>query len=343
MKEKVNFAVIGLGKIGRRHCSILAEHPETSLIAVFDPSKTKADETAEKFGVKAYYDYDELLKNNDIDIVSICSPSGYHAKQTIKAAKAKKHIVCEKPMALSLKDCDAMIKTCVKNNVRLFVVKQNRYNESILRLKNAIDKDKLGRLYMINAHILWNRIPQYYKEEPWRGSAKLDGGALMNQSSHFVDLIHWLGGNVKSVYAKMDNFVHDIETEDTGTVILKFENGAIGNIQYTTCIYDKNFEGSLTILGTKGTVKIGGQYLNKIEYWNVEGVPTPRLREKLQPNDYGYYQGSAANHDKFYQNVLDILKGRSNSMIMGSDGRAAVEIILAAKESAKSGKEVFLR
>ena len=165
----------------------------------------------------------------------------------------------------------------------------------------------------------------------------------MNQSSHFVDLMHWLGGNVKSVYAKMDTFAHDIETEDTGLVILKFENGAIGNIVYTTCIYNKNLEGSLAVFGTRGTVKIGGQYLNEIEHWNVEGMPPPQIKEKLSPNFYGYYQGSAANHAKFYENVIDVLKGRSNSMIMGSDGKKAVEIILAAKESARSGREVFLR
>jgi len=343
MKEKFNFAVIGCGKIANRHCSILSENSETNLIAVCDQIKEKADEFAKEFNCKAYYDSKELLKDENIDVVSICTPSGLHAEQTIEAAKAKKHIVCEKPMALTLEDCDNMIKECAENNVRLFIVKQNRYNEPIVKLKNAIDRDKLGRIYMVNAHILWNRTPKYYQEEPWRGTAKFDGGALMNQSSHFVDLVHWLGGNVKSVYSKMDNFIHNLETEDTGTVILKFENGAIGNIQYTTCVYDKNFEGSLVVLGTKGTVKVGGQYLNEIEHWNIEGMPTPRLKEKTLPNAYGYYQGSAANHGKFYENVIDVLKGRSNKTVMGTDGRAAVEIILAAKESAKTGNEVFLR
>ncbi len=343
MKEKFNFAVVGCGKIGERHCEVLKNHPEVELVAVCDSTKERADSFATKFSAKAYYDYVELLEDNNIDIISICTPSGLHAKQAIAAAKAKKHIICEKPMALTIEDCDNMIQAAAENNVRLFVVKQNRYNEPILKLKEAIDKNKLGKLYLLSAHILWNRTNQYYKEAAWRGTSTLDGGSLMNQSSHFVDLLHWLGGNVKSIYAKMDTFMHDIETEDTGVVLIKFENGALGSIEYTTCVYDKNFEGSLTILGTKGTVKIGGQYMNEIEHWNVEGMPTPRLREKTNPNLYGYYQGSAANHHKFYQNVLDVLKGRTNTMIAGSEGRKAVEIILAAKESAETGREVFLR
>lgn len=343
MKEKFNFAVIGCGKIGSRHCDVLVANPETKLIAVCDSIKEKADSFAEKYNVKAYYDYKELLKNETFDIVSICTPSGLHAEQTIAAANEKKHVVCEKPMAITLEDCDKMIETCARNNVRLFVVKQNRYNEPLLRLKEAIASDHLGRLYLINANVFWNRTPKYYQEEPWRGTANLDGGALMNQSSHFVDIIHWLGGNVKSVYAKMDNYVHDLETEDTGIVLLKFENGAIGSIQYTTCVYDKNLEGSLTVLGTKGSVKIGGQYLNEVEHWNVEGMPTPKIKDKLLPNNYGFYQGSTANHGKFYQNIIDSLNGKTNNVILGGDGRSAVEIILAAKESARTGKEVFLR
>ena len=342
MKEKSNFAVVGCGKIGERHCEVLKNHPEVELVAVCDSTKERADSFATKFSAKAYYDYVELLEDNNIDIISICTPSGLHAKQAIAAAKAKKHIICEKPMALTIEDCDNMIQAAAENNVRLFVVKQNRYNEPILKLKEAIDKNKLGKLYLLSAHILWNRTNQYYKEAAWRGTSTLDGGSLMNQSSHFVDLLHWLGGNVKSIYAKMDTFMHDIETEDTGVVLMKFENGALGSIEYTTCVYDKNFEGSLTILGTKGTVKIGGQYMNEIEHWNVEGMPTPRLREKTNPNLYDYYQGSAANHHKFYQNVLDVLKGRTNTMIAGSEGRKAVEIILAAKESAETGREAFL-
>jgi len=341
--NNLNFAVLGTGNIGIRHAEVLANSEEVNLIAICDANKEKADEIASKHNIKAYYDYEDMLKDDNINIVSICTPSGMHKEHTIQAAQAKKNVVCEKPMALTAEDCDEMIETCHKNNVKLFVVKQNRYNEPILRLKEAIDQNKLGKVYLVTANIFWNRTPEYYQEQSWRGTLKFDGGALMNQSSHFVDLVSWLGGNVKSVYAKQDKFIHDIETEDTGIVILKFENGAIGNITYTTCVYDKNFEGSISVFGTKGTVKIGGKYLNEIEHWNVQGMPTPEIKETLKPNDYGSYQGSAANHHKFYQNVIDVLKNRKNSMIAGSDGRKAVEIILAARQSAESGKEVFLR
>lgn len=344
MKEKFNFAVVGCGNIGKRHCSILKNMQEAELVAVYDAVKERADNFAQEFNVKAYYDYAELLANNEIDFVNICVPSGLHAEQCIKAAAAGKHIICEKPMALSVEDCDKMIEAAAKNNVKIFVVKQNRYNEPVQKLKEAIDKGKMGKIYLLTANILWNRNEEYYKEASWRGTQALDGGALMNQSSHFVDLLNWLGGNVKSVYAKMDTISHDIETDDTGIVILKFENGSLGNIIYTTCVYDKNMEGSITILGTKGTVKIGGQYLNKIEHWNVEGIPKPEIVEQINPNLYsGGYQGSAASHDKFFQNVIDVMKGKTNSTVIGSDGKKAVEIILAAKKSAETRQEVFLR
>ena len=203
MKDKYNFGILGCGNIGIRHCDVLSSQPDAKLVAVCDPVKEKADALATKFGVKAYYDYDEFLRDDEVDVVSICTPSGMHAEQTIAAANAKKHVVCEKPMALSLEDCDAMINACSRNNVRLFVVKQNRHNEPIRILKEAIDKEKLGRIYMINANVLWNRTDLYYKQANWRGTRALDGGALMNQSAHFVDLVHWLGGNVKKVYSQI--------------------------------------------------------------------------------------------------------------------------------------------
>ena len=342
MKEKYNFGIVGCGSIGVRHGDVLSSMQDAQLIAVCDPVKEKADELAKRFGVKAYYDYNEFLQDPSIEVVSICTPSGMHAEQTIAAANAKKHVICEKPMALSLEDCDAMISECAKNNVRLFVVKQNRHNEPIKILKEAIEKEKLGRVYMIIANVLWNRTDLYYKQASWRGTRALDGGALMNQSSHFVDLMHWLGGNVKSVYSQMGTFKQDIEAEDTGSVMLKFENGAIGAINYTTCIYDKNMEGSITVLGTRGSVKIGGKYVNEIEHWNVEGMEAPILKEEHRPNDYGFYQGSSANHDKFYRNVLDVLTGKAHNSIVGSEGKKAVEIILAAKKSAEIGAPVEL-
>lgn len=340
----VNFAVIGCGKIGNRHISILKEIDGIKVTGVADIVFERAKETAFSCGARAFSDYKELLKMPEINIVNVCTPTGLHAQMSIDALNAGKHVLCEKPMCLKVEDADKMIDSAKKSGKKLFIVKQNRFNLPIKILKEAIDKKMFGKIYSITSNVIWNRRPEYYKEEPWRGTLELDGGALATQASHFVDMMQWIGGKVKSVFAKTDKFLHDIETEDTGAIILKFESGALGVMHYTTCAYNKNIEGSLSVLGTKGSAKIGGEYLNKIEYWNVEGYPMPEKHvEGAPPNEYGNYRGSSSKHDFVFREVIKKIIGDENAnFIDGIEGRKTVEIIEAVHLSAKSGKEVML-
>ncbi len=340
-QRKVSFAIAGCGSIGKRHASFIAENPEADLVGVFDIEFDRSSQMAKKYNCTQYNSYNELLQHSIVDIVSICTPSGLHAPMTIDAAMAKKHVICEKPMALCLEDAENMISSAESNNVNLFIVKQNRFNEPVAYLKKAVEAGKLGSIFMISSNVYWNRNNDYYSQEPWRGTWALDGGALLTQSSHFVDLMQWLGGCVISVYAKMGRYNHPkIETEDTGILMLKYASGVIGVLQYTTCTYPKNIEGSISVFGTTGSVKVGGGYLNQLDLWEVENTPRPEITEVLKPNNYGTYQGSASNHGKVIQNVIDVLKRSDNIMTDGKDGMKSVEIMVAAHISARTGKEI---
>jgi UDP-N-acetyl-2-amino-2-deoxyglucuronate dehydrogenase len=339
----VRFGLIGCGKIGTKHAEEISKNPQAKLVAVCDVLDERVKRIGEKYGAKQYLSHLDMLKDPEIDVVNVCTPSGLHAKISIDAANHKKNVLCEKPMALNVPDGLAMIDAANQNSLNLFIVKQNRFNQPVAYLKKAIDENKMGKVYMITSNVYWNRNPQYYSEEPWRGTWSLDGGALLTQSSHFVDLMQWLGGPVKAVYAQMGNYDHpNIETEDTGAMILKYESGALGILQYTTCIYPKNLEGSITVLGTNGTVKVGGGYLSQLDFWDVKDLPKPDITEKLKPNDYGTYQGSASNHGKVIQNVIDVLNGKDNIATSGAEGLKTVEIIIAAHLSARTGKEIRL-
>ena len=265
MTRKINIAIVGCGRIAQRH----AEHINkfANLIAVCDIDKNKAIEIAEKYGSKYFTNIDDLLSANlDIEVVSICSPNGLHAEHSIKALNAKCHVLCEKPMAINVNDCGEMIKAAERNNRRLFAIKQNRFNPPVAAVKEAIDKGVFGKIYSIQLSCFWNRNQDYYKNS-WKGTIDLDGGTLYTQFSHFIDLLYWIIGDVKTVYALSDNYAHSdtIEFEDTGVIALKFHSGALGTINYTVNSFNKNMEGSLTIFAEKGTVKIGGQYLNELE------------------------------------------------------------------------------
>ncbi len=341
----VNFGIIGCGKIGIRHIGFLKNMDGIRLLAVSDVIKEKAKQTSVLCDNKAeiFTDYKELLKNPDIDIVNICTPTGLHAKMSIDALNAGKHVLCEKPMCLNVKEADRIIEAVKANNKHLFVVKQNRFNQPIKILKDALDKGMFGKLYTITSNVMWNRRPEYYKEESWRGTLELDGGALATQASHFIDTMQWIGGKVKCVFAKTDRFLHDIETEDTGAIIIKFESGAFGMMYYTNCAYNKNIEGSITILGTKGSAKIGGEYLNKIEFWNVEGYPLPEKKEESYHGNELSYRGSSSKHDQVFREVIKKIIGDENPSIVDAlEGKKTVEIIEAVHLSAKTGKEVFL-
>ena len=333
--SKVKFGIVGCGRIAQRH----AEHIENlgTLVAVCDVVKEKADQMAEKYNAKAYYKIEDMLAaGNEMDVVSIVSPNGLHAEHSIKALNSGFHVLCEKPMAISVNDCGEMIKAAEKNNKRLFAIKQNRFNPPIEAVKKVIDEGRLGKIYSVQLSCFWNRNEDYYSNS-WKGTKDMDGGTLYTQFSHFIDLLYWMIGDVKEAKAIIENYAHEgiIEFEDTGVAILKFHNGAIGTVNYTVNSYGKNMEGSLTIFAEKGTLKIGGQYLNELEYQNIEDYKIENLAEGNKPNNYGTYFGSMSNHDKVYANVIDVLQNGASISTNAFEGLKTVEIIDKIYESAR--------
>jgi len=324
---KFKFAIIGCGRIAQRH----AEHIQKkgSLVAVCDIAEKKAIELAGKYQAKSYrLAADMLHAHPEIDVVSVCSPNGLHAEHTIAALKSGFHVLCEKPMALSVQDCGEMINAAERANKRLFIVKQNRFNPPVAAVKKILEEGRLGKIYSAQLNCFWNRNPDYYKNS-WKGTKDLDGGTLFTQFSHFIDLLYWFMGDIKEIQAYIGNFDHQgiIEFEDTGVVSLRFYSGAIGTINYTVNSYQKNMEGSLTLFGEKGTVKIGGQYLNELEYQHIADFKIGDLPPGNPPNNYGQYQGSMSNHDKVYQNVIEVLQGNGVIAANGFEGLKTVEII----------------
>jgi predicted dehydrogenase len=333
----LKFAIVGCGRIAERH----AEHiiKQSQLVAVCDPNEERRNLFAQKFGCKTYISIDELLQHEKkLDLVSICSPNGLHAEHSIKVLKAGIHVLCEKPMAINVADCQLMIEEAEKANKHLFIVKQNRFNKPIAALKKVIDEGKLGKIINVQLNCFWNRNDQYYESSEWKGKKLLDGGTLFTQFSHFVDLLYWMVGDVKQCHAIVKNFMHqhNVEFEDTGVIILEFKNGAIGSINYTVNSYGKNMEGSITVFGEKGTVKVGGQYLNVLEHQSIENYVMNVPVETKPANDYGYYQGSMSNHDSVYENIIDVLTNNGHVATNGLEGLKTVEIIENIYKLAKS-------
>jgi UDP-N-acetyl-2-amino-2-deoxyglucuronate dehydrogenase len=336
--SNLKFALAGCGRIAQRHAEHIAAR--ATLAAVCDIDREKADALAQQYGAKAYYSLDELLNNEkDLDVLSVCSPNGLHATHSILALNNGVHVLCEKPMALSVTDCGKMIQAAEKNNRRLFAIKQNRYNPPVAAVKKIIDEGKLGNINSIQLTCFWNRNDAYYANS-WKGTKDLDGGTLYTQFSHFIDLLYWMLGDVADVKAMMDNFQHKgtIEFEDTGVVLLRFESGAIGTINYTVNSYQKNMEGSLTIFGEKGTVKIGGQYLNELEYQQIEGYKIENLPEGNKPNNYGTYVGSMSNHNLVYDNVIEVLEKGGSITTSAFEGLKTVDIIQKIYAAANASK-----
>ncbi|MFA6127026.1 MAG: Gfo/Idh/MocA family oxidoreductase [Bacteroidales bacterium] len=327
MIEKVKFAIIGCGRIAQRH----AEHISNfgKLVSVCDILPGAADLLANKYHCTAYYDVEHFLNAEvEIDVVAICTPNGLHAEHTILCLKAGYNVLCEKPMAISTADCGRMIIAGEKANKRLFVIKQNRFNPPVVAVKNVIDEGRLGTIFSIQLNCFWNRNRDYYHNS-WKGTKSLDGGTLYTQFSHFIDLLYWMIGDVKQVYPIIRNYAHKdiIEFEDSGVVALEFQNGATGTINYNVNSYGKNMEGSLTIFAEKGTIKIGGQYLNELEYQNIENYEIKDLPAGNKPNNYGNYVGSMSNHDKIYENVVDVLTNGKAIATNFYEGMKTVEII----------------
>lgn len=326
--KKLKFALIGCGRIAERHAEHISRLAE--LKAVCDINKSKALAFSEKYGASFYKDVDEMFSlEKDVDVVTVCTPNGLHAEHSIKAFRAGHHVLCEKPMAINVHDCGEMIKAAENANKRLFIVKQNRYNPPVHILKELLDNSKLGKIFSVQLNCFWNRNNEYYTLSDWKGSKELDGGTLYTQFSHFIDLLYWLFGDVRNVNAIMSNYNHKgiIEFEDAGVVLLEFYNGIIGTINYTVNSYKKNMEGSLTVFGEKGTVKIGGQYLNELEYQSIENYVIDNIPEGNPPNNYGQYVGSMSNHDKVYENIIDVLLNNGKIATNGFEGLKTVEII----------------
>lgn len=335
MSNKISFALVGCGRIGSRH----AEHIVNNgiLTAVCDTDRYQADKLAATYKAKAYYNLEELLQNErEVMVVSVCTPNGLHALHSIQALQAGKHVLCEKPMAINVNDCGEMIKEAEKNNRRLFIVKQNRFNPPVAAVKKLIENNLLGKLYSVQVNCFWNRNEDYYKT-PWKGTKDLDGGTLFTQFSHFIDLLYWLIGDIKKVYALTANFGHKgmMEFEDTGVAALQFYNGALGTINYTVNAHAKNMEGSITIFGEKGTVKIGGQYLNELAYQSIDGIEIKDLPESNAPNNYGTYEGSMSNHNKVYENLIDVIDNGASIAANLFEGLKTIEIIDKIYQSAQ--------
>jgi len=326
--NKLKFAIIGCGRIAERHAEQI--NRLAVLQAVCDTVESHALNLGKHFESNVYTSYDDLLLNEkDLDVISICTPNGLHAEHSIKAFRHGIHVLCEKPMAISVFDCGEMIKEAEKFNRRLFVVKQNRYNPPVKAIKQALDENRFGKILSLQLNCFWNRNKDYYSGSEWKGTNKLDGGTLFTQYSHFIDLLYWMFGDVKRVEAMTKNLNHEkiIEFEDTGVVILEFYNGIIGTINYTVNSFGKNMEGSLTVFGEYGTVKIGGQYLNELEYQNIKDYQITDIPYGNPPNNYGKYVGSMSNHDKVYENVIDVLLNKGMIGTNGFEGLKTVEII----------------
>ncbi len=342
--KTVNFAILGCGNIGSRHADKIKDTDYIKLVAVCDVVAEKADALAQKHVAKAYYSLDELLKDDNIDFINICTPSGLHAQHSIACLNADKNVLCEKPMALTIDDAKKMVATANSAGKLLYVVKQNRYNPPVKLVKQLIDENKLGKPIMCIVNMLWNRNDDYYKSNDWRGTLNLDGGTIYTQASHFIDLMLMFLGRPKSVFSLMGTKKHNIEIEDTGTITSEFENGAYGVVNYTTCATEKNFEGSITLIFENGTIKIGGEYINTIDYFKVTGVDNYELEvTNVSANDYGTYKGSMSNHHQIFKDILQHLNGGGEGrLVHDNDAILTISFIEAALKSAKEKKIIYL-
>ncbi len=327
--NKLKFALVGCGSIGKRHVAVLDAEDQAEIVGICDKDEEKVRALADLYeGLPTYTDYEEMLASVEADIIVIATPHALHAPMAIAAANHKFNVLVEKPMALNVRDCMAMNEAAYKNEVKLWVVKQNRYNVPVKLAKTVINEGRLGKIFMIKCDILWNRYQGYYDDSSWRGSIEREGGALFTQASHFIDLLIWWCGNVVEVKGSMETQNHSIETEDSGIANLKFSSGTMGSLVWTTCVYNKNYEGSITIIGEKGTIKIGGKYLNKIEYWDVEGYPLPENIEfSDKPNAYGKYQGTSSNHDKVVKAIIGQIRRERLDTVDGFEGMRSIDAI----------------
>lgn len=339
--RKIRIGVVGCGRISKNHFDSIAQHADNlELVAVCDRDSDILAEKSSSYSVAGYRSMAKMLQDAEVDIVSICTPSGLHPEQTILAAQHGVHVMTEKPMATRWKDGMAMVRACDEANVRLFVIKQNRRNSTLQLLKRAVEEKRFGRMYMINLNVFWTRPQEYYDSAKWRGTWELDGGAFMNQASHYVDLLEWIIGPIADIQAMTGTLDRAIEVEDTGVMNIRWRNGALGSMSATMLTYPKNLEGSITILGEKGTVRIGGVAVNDIQHW-----------EFLESKDYDLdintanYQTTSVygfGHPLYFKNVIDVLRGEAEPETDGREGLKSLEVLIAAYLSARDNKTVSL-
>ena len=339
--RKIRFALLGCGRIAQNHFAAIAQHAEQcELIGVCDIDPGRLAEAAARTGAHAYPTLAAMLAGCDADAVIVCTPSGLHAEHAIQIADAGRHVVTEKPMATRWDDGKRMVAACDRAGVRLFVVKQNRRNATLQLLKRAVEKNRFGRIYMVNLNVFWTRPDSYYNSAKWRGTWEYDGGAFMNQASHYVDLIDWLIGPVESLQAYTATLARNIEVEDTGVLSIRWRNGALGSMNVTMLTYPRNLEGSITILGEHGSVRIGGVAVNEVQQWEFA---------KADPDDaeveHASYQTSSVygfGHPLYYANVIDTLRGEAEAETDGREGLKSLEVLVAAYMSARDGRRVAL-
>jgi UDP-N-acetyl-2-amino-2-deoxyglucuronate dehydrogenase len=344
--RNIKFAVVGSGHIGKRQAEMIMRNPESELVALCDTvSKEKLG--LEKFNVPFFNSIDDLLNSNlEYDVVCICTPNGLHAEHAVKALDKRRHVVIEKPMALTKAECERIIFKALQMHRIIFCVMQNRYSPPSVWLKEVIEKELLGDIFMVQLVCYWNRDERYYKNGNWKGTSDLDGGTLFTQFSHWVDLMYWLFGDITNIQAKFDDFTHQTNTafEDSGIVNFRFLNGGMGSISYSTSVWDKNLESSMTIIGKNGSIKVGGQYMNEVEYCHIKDYKMPELAPVSPANDYGVYKGSAANHHFIIENVVDTLRSRTQITTNALEGLKVVEIIERIYSLRKlNKKEIILK
>ena len=339
--RKIKLAVVGCGRISKNHFGAIEKHSnDIELVAVCDDNLTVLEETAKKHQVHCYGSYDRLLRDSDCDMVALCTPSGLHASMAIQAARHGKHVMTEKPMATRWKDGVEMVRACDNANVRLFVIKQNRRNTTLQLLKRAIEEKRFGKIYMVHMNIFWTRPQEYYDSAKWRGTWEMDGGAFMNQASHYVDLLEWLIGPVADVQAMTGTLARNIEVEDTGVLNVRWRHGALGSMAVTMLTYPKNLEGSITIIGEKGTVRVGGVAVNDIQLWDF--VEPRDYDEQIRNASYETTSVYGFGHPLYYKNVIDVMRGLAEPETDGREGLKSLEVLIAAYISARDARTVSL-
>ncbi|WP_317165918.1 Gfo/Idh/MocA family protein [Chryseobacterium cheonjiense] len=327
--NKIKFAVVGCGHIGKRHAEMISRNPECELVALID-IKEKSVLGIESYNVPFFSSLDDFLKSEiETDVINIASPNGFHFEQAYKVISSGKHVVVEKPMALKKQHAEKLIFQALHKHKQIFAVMQNRYSPPSVWIKEMIESGRLGEIYMVQLNCYWNRDDRYYKPESWHGKLELDGGTLFTQFSHFIDIMYWLFGDITNIQGKFADFNHKDLTdfEDSGFVNFDFVEGGMGSLNYSTSVWSQNLESSMTIIAENGSVKIGGQYMDKVEICNVKDYVLPELPPTNPGNDYGAYKGSAANHHYIIENVVDVLKERNTITTNALEGLKVVDII----------------